>query len=225
MERAISDFVCTPTTYLLCKKIFAGEEYIIPPLLDPKVIVDIGANVGAMTVHLRGKYPDATIYAIEPSSESFSLLKLNTEGMKDIHLFNVAALGHYGEATLLLGRDGLGTSSLHYHRFSSTEVETVKTVSTMMLLAPLDSISLLKIDTEGCEVPILSDLYARLPYIDAILIEYHSEEDRHEIDAFLAKTHLLYAARADQPHRGVLTYISHELAEQHHLNDYRIAAV
>ncbi len=222
----MTDFICTPGTVKCCRKIFNGDEYIIPPFLIAKVIVDIGANVGAMTVLLRDKFPDATIYAIEPSRESFSLLKKNTETLRDVHLVNVAASNYNGVATLQWGSDGRATDSLYPHYFSSFQSERVHVRRTSDLLGELGvgPISLLKIDTEGSEVPILRDLYARMEDIDTVMVEYHSDSDRLLIDNMLAGTHKLYASRADHPHRGVLTYISHQLAEDNHLNAYRIDA-
>jgi hypothetical protein len=75
----------------------------------------------------------------------------------------------------------------------------------------VDRISVLKIDTEGCEVPILTDIAAMLPKVDILYLEYHSEQDRREIDAMLARDFTLGTAHAKHPHRGVLMYMANRM--------------
>ena len=49
------------------------------------------------------------------------------------------------------------------------------------------SVDVLKVDTEGCEVPILRGLGERLASIAVVYVEYHSESDRREIDQLLRR--------------------------------------
>jgi hypothetical protein len=72
--------------------------------------------------------------------------------------------------------------------------------------------AVLKLDTEGCEVPILRDLGELLNAIDLIYVEYHSEADRRAIDALLAERFMLATATARYPHRGLNLYVAETLA-------------
>jgi hypothetical protein len=65
---------------------------------------------------------------------------------------------------------------------------------------------ILKIDTEGSEIPILQSIGERVQDIDFILIEYHSEADRRAIDALL-RGHTLFGARVARPGLGTLKYL------------------
>jgi hypothetical protein len=68
--------------------------------------------------------------------------------------------------------------------------------------------SLIKIDTEGCEVEILESLSLHYEKLSLIYLEYHSESARRKIDQMLANTHSLLFSQALQLHRGNVTYIA-----------------
>jgi hypothetical protein len=74
----------------------------------------------------------------------------------------------------------------------------------------LSYIDILKIDTEGCEVEILSSLQPYLPYVGIVMIEYHSEKDRRRIDDRL-ETHILFDANICKPRLGIIKYINTRL--------------
>ena len=48
-----------------------------------------------------------------------------------------------------------------------------------------------------------------------LYIEYHSELDRLLIDTILRRTHLLYSSKAENPHRGELTYICSDMEQKY----------
>lgn len=48
------------------------------------VIVDVGANIGASVVFFKERYPDAHIYAFEPVSSNFEMLKKNIAGFSNV---------------------------------------------------------------------------------------------------------------------------------------------
>ncbi len=77
-------------------------------------------------------------------------------------------------------------------------------------------ISILKIDTEGCEIPILEELLI-LGNIDIGIIynEYHSEEDRLALDRLLSPNFMLFYSIANSIHRGTNGYISKKLCKMH----------
>ena len=52
-------------------------EYRIPIECSPGAILDIGANVGVVSMIFARKYPKANIFAFEPLPENFRLLRYN----------------------------------------------------------------------------------------------------------------------------------------------------
>jgi len=71
----------------------------------------------------------------------------------------------------------------------------------------IDRFDLLKIDTEGAEVPILQAMGHRLAEITTIFLEYHSLADRAAIESMLGPSHDLKREQLDTPERGTLTFL------------------
>ena len=57
------------------EKIFVHLEYQVDRIIDPKVIIDAGANIGLSAIYFSNKYPSANIIAIEPETFLFKLLE------------------------------------------------------------------------------------------------------------------------------------------------------
>ena len=76
----------------------------------------------------------------------------------------------------------------------------------------ISTIDILKIDTEGCEVPILEALSDLLPSVKVIYLEYHSDDDRKAFDRLLGDTHLLLHGHM-MVHLGEVTYVARDAFE------------
>jgi hypothetical protein len=122
---------------------------------------------------------------------------------------------HDREATAVLhqGKDGNVASSLVANPFtgSGQEMITLRRLSTFLAEQKVGQISILKLDTEGVEVPILRDLGGMLEQIEVILLEYHAEADRREIDGMLAQGFTLFSTVSQHPHRGASCYVANEI--------------
>src|SRR3979490_75276 len=51
--------------------------YYLPVALAPKVILDIGSNIGTSILFFHQQYPSAKIYGFEPHPETFRILQTN----------------------------------------------------------------------------------------------------------------------------------------------------
>jgi len=102
-----------------------------------------------------------------------------------------------------------GTSSVGRHYANADRGVEVALHDAGLAFRQLDiaAIDILKIDTEGCEVPILRSAL-ELVRGGRALFEYHSEGDRRVIDALLADTHILFSGAISGPHRGELCYVA-----------------
>ena len=88
----------------------------------------------------------------------------------------------------------------------------------------VEQLSLLKIDTEGAEIPILEDVEPFLDRVGAVFLEYHSERDRLEIDRMLSRRFALCHASVSLVHRGALAYVAkHIIAGQTNMDRLEIA--
>ena len=189
-----------PSLTTLVKEVLSGE-YDIPFNIQPTVICDIGANVGSFAVWALHRWPGSTVHCFEPSSFSFEYLKKNLQPYNNVVLHNVA-IGDPKRTKLYQGVDHCARASFFKLGEQTDEFELVTTVLPSSLPQNCD---LLKIDTEGCEVEILEGLTSR-QYI-AIIIEYHSDDDRRKIDQLL-KNYILVGSKVVMPNRGVLKYLS-----------------
>jgi hypothetical protein len=70
----------------IIKHIFEGKEY---PLLNipgysPRLIIDVGANIGATAIYFSLAFPNSKIECYEPSLRNYYYLKKNTEYFDNI---------------------------------------------------------------------------------------------------------------------------------------------
>ncbi len=202
----------TPLAKQACAEVLKGQSYPLLPFNGKiRTIVDIGANVGAATVFFALHYPDAQVLSFEPSPDSFALLSANTSDLTQVRCFNFGLFDQDRESTLYLGKDDAVEDSIGRSQEQSQRAVPIKlrAAKEAMTSAGVQCIELLKMDTEGCEVPILRSLVPLLSLnIGVIYIEFHSERDRHEIDRLLFPTHLLFRGKISKPHRGELCYVS-----------------
>ena len=199
-------------------RILKGVDYRILSIngYDVESIVDVGANIGAFTIYMMIQFPKANCFCFEPSPGAFAYLEQNINTFKQAKAFPFGLYDSDAEMTLYDGAaQGLQNSLFCSAETASigTKVELRNASQALDEYGP-DNISILKVDTEGAEVPIFSTLASRLRTIDQIYVEYHSEKDRRAIDSILADTHVLAGAVSGAVHRGTNHYINTDLVER-----------
>jgi FkbM family methyltransferase len=187
--------------------IFQEQEYHIPNPGHVRTIVDIGANIGLTAIYFRMLYPISRICCFEPCSSSFGMLKENTASFSGIETYRLAVSDYDGKANLKIHKDNSGQNSLTFDGENFTNRETVMVRNAYPLLQEmlLTTVDVLKIDTEGSEVPIMRSLVPMLPQVRHVLVETHSSEDRLAIEALLP-THTLVADRNHVKGFGILLF-------------------
>lgn len=202
----------------LIGRILSGQEYPILPLPDfrPAVIVDIGANVGATALFFHSHYPDAEIHCFEPSRLCHDCLAGNTAAFPGIHAHHLGLYDRDCETVLYEGHGQPAQNSVVLSPATEEHGETIRLAAAGPALDALGigAISILKLDTEGCEVPILESLGPRIDAMDMIYVEYHNEDDRRAIDRMLESRFVLFAARADRLHVGTMVYLARHRLER-----------
>lgn len=174
-----------------------GLEFDAPPR-----ILDLGACVGDFAVWAAHRWPGAIIACFEPNPKAFALLEDNLRGT-GVALHQAAVRAIAGSAPLYFGRQNLGEAT-----FYGTETHTAGSVLVECASAMnLSDCDVLKIDTEGCEVEILREYLRRDGLPRAILLEFHSEEDRRHIDVILGGLYSLVRGRIAHAGMGTLCYV------------------
>ena len=198
------------------QSIIKGEVY--PSLthlgFQPTRIIDIGANLGASALLFHSQYPGAAIDCFEPSSENFKLLRSNLSSLPKVSLHHFGLFNEDKKTILYNGQN----QGLQHSIFPSAEVtaqgESIQLKDARHTLAgSIEANTLIKIDTEGCELPILERLAFAFDQLKIIYLEFHSEKDRIAMDALLGATHGLWHAAVKTPHRGDLCYVHRSLWE------------
>lgn len=125
-------------------------------------IIDIGANIGAISIPLAKKHHDLNFFLFEPHPEIFKELKNNIDynRLKNVHPINVAISDSPGdEVTLYAANNNTnrGLSSLKLnHDNSNHEKINVKCLSIDKFFENKNlKIDIIKIDTQGTELQIL----------------------------------------------------------------------
>lgn len=177
---------------VLLKKGRKGE-YFFPVALQPKVIFDIGANIGVTSILLAKLFPEAKIFSIEPVKENFDLLSKNICSFSNIVPVNIAFDSECGERELIFSPNPHNFGGFSFFQRCADgkgERVVVKTMTPAQVMREngIDKIDLIKIDTEGAESPILRSFDARvLSNVTWIVGELHGEQDDFDLLSYLSQ--------------------------------------
>lgn len=139
--------------------------YQVEKMKDPKLILDIGANIGAFTILAAKRFPNAKVIAVEPAPSNFKQLQENVHrnGLTNIELRQCAVGKEYGQAILFLDEKRDSAHSLlkdlgHGGREKSVSVPLVP-------LSEFGKVDAMKIDCEGSELEILNNATPDCQYL------------------------------------------------------------
>ena len=141
---------------------------------EPKVVVDLGANVGLASLSLAAQFPQARIIAVEPHPETAAVLRHNLGCLGDrAKVWEAAVSDQAGTMRLSLANENYNASLV---RESEHGVDVrVVTMADVLAAEGVDRIDVMKIDIEGAEKMLLSGSPEWLKRVDLILIEMHGD--------------------------------------------------
>ncbi|MEK9723552.1 MAG: FkbM family methyltransferase [Rhodospirillaceae bacterium] len=206
-----------PRNGFIVREVFQDQSYRpIEFVGDVTSILDIGANIGASSVYFHLVYPGAQIHAFEPGDGAYELLVRNAAPYPQIVPHNVGLWSTDGTASLFVGDHDYATASLAAPPSGNRDADRIELRACGPFLDSLgiERIDIVKLDTEGCEVPILEDLIARCA-MRVIYLEFHSEEDRLRIEEMLRPDYCLFTAAIQHLHRGTLCFVSRRAVDAH----------
>lgn len=156
------------------ENIFAEKQYKVSFSFKPKIILDIGANIGLTSIYFKNRYPTASIWAIEPDKSNFDLLIKNTEKYPDIQCLNLAVWNRNTQLQVV------DTGSGHWG-FTTRECEgdgdnviAAKPIGQLIRELGLSHVDILKIDIEGAEKQIFTEgFHEWLSRVNTLIIELH----------------------------------------------------
>ena len=158
-----------------------------------KAFIDIGANIGASSVSATSFY--SKVISFEPSNFSFYVLKANSILYSNIVAYNYAIASTEKDFSLVVPTADLGSSYLQDiqdHNMAiegAIPVETVTAINRSTLRQIFiennildDPFVVIKVDTEGFEVPVIEELsYSFNTCNAAFIVEISSEASLRRI--------------------------------------------
>lgn len=171
-------------------------EYLKSVNVEPRSMLDIGANCGEISLYFAKTFPECIVVAIEPSTENFNNLKSNLDfnikmlgetTFKNLSLFQVAVsnneepveLTKYfrGENTIILDE-----SHMRY-RVAATETVKSTTIDKIASSNGFKNVDFVKIDIEGAEPLLTEGLIKIKPKV--ILLEFSNKNKKEKyLDMF-----------------------------------------
>jgi FkbM family methyltransferase len=152
---------------------------------SPRVIVDLGANVGLTSLALAGQFPGARLVAVEPLPANAALLRHNLLCLGDrAHVWEAAVADRAGTLRLSVATENYNASLV---RTTDEGVDVrVVTMDGVLSEEGIEQIDVLKIDIEGAERMLLADSPAWLMRVKVILIELHDGYEFVDLERDLA---------------------------------------
>lgn len=155
-------------------QILFNQEYNIKLDFEPKVIIDLGANIGLSTVFFLNKYPDCKIFAVEPEKSNYHLLENNLKNYNNCKIYNY---GIWDKPAILTIKDNnLGNWGFSVEETEIADENTIKAITLDEIIKQnnIQQIDILKIDIEGAEIELFKNNYEHwLKITKVIIIELH----------------------------------------------------
>jgi len=157
---------------------------------SPRLILDIGANIGAFALRAHNQWPNARILCYEPMPPNLDRLRENVSPDYGT-VFPYAIRGTSGVREIYIGDMFVTSGFVKGPRQTSQKIAVQ-----CMAAADLPAADLVKIDTEGSEVEILRGL--NLSATSIIMSEHHSKADAKLIKGILAADFRLLRDESDR---------------------------
>ena len=143
---------------------------------EAEVVLDVGANVGYFSMLCRELYPKSKIYAFEPIPKTFDCLQKNFEKDMNTEVFNLAVGNKKGVLKMSFNEENSAISTVNDR--GNIKVKSV-TLDSFCKERNIDSIDILKIDTEAYESFVLSGAKNILKKVKYILMEVTVENNKN----------------------------------------------
>lgn len=165
----------TPDLQVAISSLCEGEYKNIR-LIDPKYIIDAGANIGTSAIFFSRRYPAAKIIAIEPEQSNFELLVKNTSSIKNITRINAALWGVPARKEIknrFTGQWGYTVSNTEEQsELTGQEIDCI-TMDMLMEDYGIKNIDFVKMDIEGGEKNVFEHSSTWIDNVKVLTVELH----------------------------------------------------
>jgi FkbM family methyltransferase len=172
MDRSVS--LTAPSVF----RELAGNHYKLNgrAFADGDVLLDIGANVGIVSIFIAKQLPNCTIYAYEPLPYNYVNLVRNLlmNDIKNVKPIQAAVTADGRDLTLCFNFENMGGASAFLGKPPYNEIN-VKSVTLQSIFHThnIDRVAYMKMDCEGAEHEILDSAGDLLDRVDYLAMEIH----------------------------------------------------
>ena len=171
----------------------------------PRVIVDLGANIGLVTRWLAQAYPSARLVAVEPEPGNLAVLTANIAPIRDrVFLAPLAVSSAAGRGRVVSdsGEHGYTLVSESAAAAGAGGEVTVSTLESVLSSAKVDEIDILKCDIEGSERELFASCANWIQRVGTIEIECHEPYTLEQLQDDLVANGGTFDVLERQPNPG-----------------------
>lgn len=166
-KSGFSLYVLSPLDLLVAAEVILLDCYRLRDVYSPRIVIDVGGALGEFGLFAAHLFRSAQVTIFEPSPESFTILQRNAAlNQLDNATLRMACIGP--ESTYEFPVSHSGQNSLLGNDTDRVEVPGVRLQDTIDQV-----VDVLKVDTEGFEVPVLKSAGSRLEHVRRVFLEYH----------------------------------------------------
>lgn len=201
----ILDFYTSTTPDLVLGDV-EKDTYRVKTLKDPKIILDLGANIGMWAMAVAKRFPNAQVMAVEAAPWNFANLCLNIERNKITNIIPIRAiLGGSGKKEVSLYQHPLNSGGCSIRNPSNYPAVRGQESSLDSIVGDL-IIDFMKVDIEGSEYDTFKD-FTKWDQVKRLGIELHGYQDKRESTE--AEKEALYSLIASKIGKENVAAISH----------------
>jgi FkbM family methyltransferase len=163
-------------------QVFVNKQYELTFLPQPRVILDLGANVGYSSAFFLSKYPEAIVLAVEPDPSNYAICCRNLKPFgRRATVICGAVWPEHTKLVLDRGSGGDGrewATRVRQAKQPHTEgiVVDAYDISSLMELCSFDTVDLMKIDVERSELELFSRNTSWLRRVRNLCVELHGRD-------------------------------------------------
>ncbi|WP_294536080.1 FkbM family methyltransferase [uncultured Rhodoblastus sp.] len=167
------------------EEVFLNQEYALDGVA-PDVVFDLGANIGVSAIFFAHRWPEARIFAIEPSPGTFKRLQVNTAMYPNITCINCAVSGADGVADFVISPNHISSSLFRKLEGASTVPVEVRSFASLLRQVGVDHVDVVKFDVEGAEDAFFLDP-SPIRDVSALIGEIHKDLLNCSLGEFLGR--------------------------------------
>lgn len=142
---------------------------------EATVAIDIGANVGELTLALEDRFDQ--VIAVEPDPVAYRCLSENVAGLANVRTVQAAIAAAGGSREFYLSSMGADSSLHPPNRWTNTIQVRCITVAELLAEMGIERVTLLQVEAEGAEPEVLDGAETALSRVLSVVVDCSPERE------------------------------------------------